>query len=243
MEVQTRQVASIGAVLHSAWGVTRSNLIPIIVLTLAVSILINAILNLAPIFEDGGLEDWSRYFKLQRFLQFWIGTIGILGVVHLTVASHRGIRLSIGETFSLAFRNYGSALWAQFLYNVALVLGLILLVIPGLSIGVYWFFSLQAIVVNEKSGWQALKHSFQIVDEHWWSFFGRLVILYALMIFGITVLSVPSFFLPQSLILEIISMIPIDLLAAFFTICFTKLYLMSGHRFEEPQTNVVVAPA
>ncbi len=243
MEAQAGQVASIGAVFRSAWSVARTNPIPIILLTLAVTIPINAILHLAPIFEDGGLEDWSRYFRLQRFLQFWIGTIGILGVVHLTVASHRGAQLSIGEAFGLAFRNYGSALWAQFLYNVALVLGLILLVIPGLSIGVYWFFSLQAIVVNEKSGWQALKHSFRIVDERWWSFFGRLVILYALMVFGIIVLSVPSIFMPQSLILEIISMIPIDLLAAFFTICFTQLYLMSEHRLEGPRTNVVVAPA
>lgn len=242
MEVPAKPVATLGAVFRSAWGVTVTNLLPIIVLTLVVNFPINAVLELVPFSEDGGLKEWSRYFRIQRALQLWIGTIGILGVVHLTAASSRGVRLSIGEVFGRAFSSYGSALWAQFLYNLAVVLGLVLLVAPGLAIGVYWYFSLQAIVIHEKPGWQALKHSYQMVKGRWWTFFGRLAVLYVLMILGIVALSVPAVFMPETFVLGVINMIPIDLLMAFFTVCFTRLYLMSEREVEEsPVDNVVAA--
>lgn len=233
MEVSARPVARLGAVVHSAWEVTVTNLLPIVVVTIAVNIPINAVLTLVPIPEDGGLKEWSRYFRIQRALQFWVGTIGILGVLHITVAAYRGARLSIREAFGRAFSNYGSALWAQFLYNLGLVLGLLLLVVPGMVVGVFWYFSLQAIVVHDMSGWQAQKHSHQMVKGRWWAFFGRLAVLYVLMILGIVVLSVPAMFLPETFIIEMITMIPIDLVAAFFIVCLTQLYLMSHPNVEQ----------
>lgn len=241
MEVPAKSVATLGALFRSAWEATVTNLFPIVVLTLAVNIPINVVLALVPISEDGGLKEWSRYFRIQRALQFWIGTIGILGVVHLTVASYRGVRLSASEAFGRAFGSYGSALWVQFLYNLAFVLGLLLLVVPGLVIGVYWYFSLQAIVVHEKSGWQALKHSYQMVKRRWWTFFGRLAVLYLFLFLGIVVLSVPAMFMPETFIFEIIAMILIDLLAAFFIVCFTNLYLMSEREVDEAQVDNIVA--
>jgi hypothetical protein len=244
MEVATRPVPSLSAVFQSAWRVTVTNLLPVIVLTLVVNIPINAVLALFPISEDAGLQEWSRYFRTQRALQFWIGTIGILGVVHLTVATYRGVRLSISDAFSRAFSNYGSALWAQLIYSAAVVLGLLLLVIPGIAIAVFWYFSLQAIVIHKLSGWQALKHSRQMVKGRWWAYFGKLAVLYAFMILAILVLSIPTWFMPKTFLLGIITMIPIDLVASFFTVCFTELYLNSEREVRElePLDNVAAPP-
>jgi hypothetical protein len=228
MEVRPKPPAALGPVLRTAWGVTRGNLVTIIVMTILVATPINAILELVPISEDAGLKEWNRYFKWQRTLQFWIGTIGTLGVVHVTVAAHRGTRLSIGDAFVRAFGSYGSALWAQFLYNLACVLGLLLFVVPGVALAVYWFFSLQAIVADERPGLDALNQSRRTVRGRWWSFFWRITALYLFMILGMVILAVPAVFLPESYVVGIVATIPLDLLAAFFTVAFTELYLMSG---------------
>jgi hypothetical protein len=240
MEGPAKPVAKLAAVLHSAWEVAAANLPQIVVLTLVVNAPINAVLELVPIPEEGGLEEWGRYFRVARALQFWIGTIGILGVVHITVAAHRGARLSIGQAFGRSFRSYGSALWAEFIYGAAFVLGLVLLVVPGVVIGVLWYFSLQAIVAHHMSGWQALKHSQQVVEGRWWAFFGRVTALYVLMVLGMGVLSVPFLFLPESFFFGMISMIPVDLMTSFFTVCFTQLYLMSGPEVERPPLGDVI---
>ena len=236
METQATPVASLGMVLGSAWRTTRANLWSIAAITLAISVPINAILELVPLAEDAGLREWSHYFRIQRALQFWVGTIGILGVVHLVVGTHRGTRLSIGEAFGRAFGSYGSALWAQFLYKSAYILGTLLLVVPGIAVGVYWFFALQVIVIHEKSGWSALKHSYCMVKGRWWPFLGRLAALYVLMIVGIIVLSVPGVFMPETYLLNLLTWIPIDLLLAFFIVCFTELWLLSEPREETTAT-------
>lgn len=118
-------------------------------------------------------------------------------------------------------------MWAQFLYGVATTIGLLLLVIPGLFIGVLWHFGLQAIVADELPAWEALKRSREVVKGRWWAFFGRLVILYVLMILISGFLMVPNVFLADSVLAQVLISIPIDLVAAFFTVCLTVLYLKS----------------
>jgi hypothetical protein len=198
LQAMPKPVATLSSIFRFSQRIFSVNLLSIVLLTLVVNIPINAVLEFSPLPENAGLDEWSRYFRIQQALQFWIGTVGIMGVVHLTVSTFRGVRLSLGEIFGRVFEDYGRALWTQFLYNLAFVIGLLLVVIPGLIIGVFWCFSLQAIVVHNVSGLQALKHSYQVVKGRWWKFFGRLVTLYLLYFVGIMFLSVPSYFVPET---------------------------------------------
>ena len=220
-------MASLETVFRAAWGVMRTNFVSIVVLTLAVNIPINAILEFVPLPEGAGLREWGDYFRLQRLLEFWIGTIGALGMVHITVEASRGVRLSIGEVFRRAFGDYGNGLWAQFLYGLVMLVGLVLLVVPGVAVGVYWCFALQAIVVRRCSGWRALEYSHGTIKGRWWRFFGRFAALGLLMIVGIVLLSLASGFLPDNFLLDLVKLVPRDLSISYFAICFTELYLLS----------------
>jgi len=94
---------------------------------------------------------------------------------------------------------------------------------------------------HEKSGWSGLKHSYHMVRGRWWQFCGRLVVLYVFMILGLIVLSIPSAFVPESYTFNVLSMVPIDLLAAFAIVCFTELWLRSEPHSEELSDENVAA--
>ncbi len=235
MKAPSKSVATLSTVLRFSWRIFSVNLLPIVLLTLVINIPINALLEFSPLPEDANLEAWGRYFQIQQTLQFWVGTVGVLGVIHLTVSTFRGTRLSLGEIFRCAFKDYGSSLWSQFLYNLAFGIGLLLVVVPGLVIGVFWCFSLQAIVVHNVSGLKALEHSYQVVKGRWWKFFVRLVTLYLLYFVGIVFLSVPSYFVPETHLFRVLTMIPVDLLGAFLVVCVTGLYLMSEAAVTQPE--------
>lgn len=72
------------------------------------------------------------------------------------------------RTLQIGFKKIPSMFWAGFLYSLATLIGLILLVIPGvalmLSLSFYTFF----IVVESLGGYAALKASYALVKGFWW---------------------------------------------------------------------------
>lgn len=220
-------VATARAVLRATWIVARENYRPLTAITLIIGTPINLILMFFPLPDDATLQEWGRYLRIQNFLELWIGTVRLLAVTHITVAGYARMRLSAREAFDRSSRGYGSAIWAQILYSLAIVLGLLLLVVPGVFIAVAWFFSSQAIVVHRLSGWQALMHSRAMVAGRWWRFLGRFLVLGLIMIVCAFVATIPSMFAPHGFISEVVLMVPVDLVLTYFTVVFGMLYLMS----------------
>lgn len=242
MEMQPKAVASLGEIIRSAWEVVRANLVVFLLVTLIVSIPVNALLGLLPFSGEGGYNEFRNYFQFQNVLQFWIGTIGVLGMIHLTVASQDGVRLSVGETFARVFKGYMPAIWTLFLFDLAVGVGLVLLLIPGLIVGVYWFFYLQVLVVHGTAGKDAMVHSHRLVKGRWWKIFGRLAAVYLLLAIGAVLVLVPTIFFPDTYILGIISVIPLDLLISFAVVCITRLFLLSdpGQEVDSGEADYIV---
>lgn len=62
------------------------------------------------------------------------------------------------------------------LVGLAVVGGLILLVIPGIYIGMRLAVSTQALVVEGRRPTQAMDRSWELVRGHWWHAFGTLIV-------------------------------------------------------------------
>src|SRR4029434_6938634 len=60
--------------------------------------------------------------------------------------------------------------------GLATVGRLILLIIPGIYIGVRLAVSIEALVVEGRRGTQAMGRSWELVGGHWWHEFGALVV-------------------------------------------------------------------
>lgn len=104
--------------------------------------------------------------------------VGIIAAMVFTAAAAARIdavahnrELSFGEAVSYGLQRAPAFFGAGFLYGIALFIGFVLVIIPGIIIGVYWAFGAIATVVDRKGPIEGLKYSWAIVRGHWWRTF------------------------------------------------------------------------
>jgi len=108
---------------------------------------------------------------------------GLLMYLVLTGAITRAVAAEVvGEdagveqSYRFGFHRLGSVLVVSVLVGLATIGGLILLVIPGIYIGVRLAVSIEALVVEGRRGTQAMRRSWELVGGHWWHAFGTLLV-------------------------------------------------------------------
>ncbi|HEY7606118.1 MAG TPA: hypothetical protein VID07_04985, partial [Actinomycetes bacterium] len=82
----------------------------------------------------------------------------------------------VEQSYRFGFHRFWSVLLVSVLVGLAIVGGLILLIIPGIYIGVRLAVSIEALVVEGRRGTQAMGRSWELVGGHWWHAFGTLVV-------------------------------------------------------------------
>jgi hypothetical protein len=68
-----------------------------------------------------------------------------------------------------------AAFGAVALYALGTAIGFLLLIVPGIWIGVRWYFATQAAVLDQAAPSASLRHSAALVDGRWWEAFGALL--------------------------------------------------------------------
>lgn len=91
-----------------------------------------------------------------------------------------GINRATGE----ASRRYLAVLGAYILSIIGIALGVLLLILPGLALAVFWCVWLPVLIAERKSPIDALRTSFEYVRGNFWSVCGLL----ALYMFGVVIL-------------------------------------------------------
>jgi hypothetical protein len=109
--------------------------------------------------------------------------VGILMYLVLTGAITRAVAAevagedpSVEQSYRFGFHRLGSVLLVSVLVGLAIVGGLILLVIPGIYIGVRLCVSIEALVVEGRRGTEAMGRSWGLVGGHWWHAFFTLLV-------------------------------------------------------------------
>jgi hypothetical protein len=222
------EVAPLGGVIQSSLEVFSNNFKAIIILVLTINLPMNLVVELFPYNIEEGISGVSQYYRVQSALQFFFGTIVYLCIIHVSRGAHLGETISAGEAFRLSARNYGSALWAQVLAGLGILIGTVLLIVPGIILIILWVFVLPYIVVGNVSGFGSLGASFRFVRGRWWKFAGRLIAFAGIYLVAVFVLALPSFFLPESYWAEVIWITFADIMIAFAVVFITLLFMKSG---------------
>src|SRR6266699_3078791 len=76
--------------------------------------------------------------------------------------------------FSLAF---GNLVLAGLVTWLLTAIGLILCILPGIYLLVGYVFALPLVIDKKMEFWPAMEVSRQVVQRHWWSMFGFLIVL------------------------------------------------------------------
>jgi hypothetical protein len=93
----------------------------------------------------------------------------LTGAITRAIAAEvAGQDLGLEQSYRFGFARLGPILIVAILVGLATLAGLIVLIIPGIYIGVRLAVSTQALVVEGKGGTQAMRRSWDLVGGHWW---------------------------------------------------------------------------
>ena len=132
--------------------------------------------------------------------------------------------LSIGETVSAATPYIAPVAGASILAGIAIAIGLILLIVPGLFLITIWAVIVPVIVLERAGVFASFGRSQQLVRGHGWHVFGTLVLAWVILLVVNIVLGIIFTVLPHALGSGLASVISGTLVAPFIALIVTLIY-------------------
>ena len=185
---QLTPLSGVNELLKKAWEVYRARikvllgimLVPIIVSFII--FIISAILGFSSLFYFFTTFD-------PRVLSGLLPIIVVFALVMLIVGSwsnlaliyaikEREQRIGVKESFQKTKDKIISSLWVSFLVGLAILAGSLLLIIPGIIIGVWFSFSIFVLVSEGLKGTKALTQSKELVRGRWIKVFWRMFVIF-----------------------------------------------------------------
>ena len=112
----------------------------------------------------------------------------VVAVTHVVSGGNLGVRQTIKE----ALRKLGRYFLTNVLTGLAVLVGIILLIIPGLIFMVWYLFSGYIIIIQDVRPIEALKQSKKLVSGYFWQVAGRLLgVMLILIVFQAILGSIP----------------------------------------------------
>ena len=160
------------------------------------------------------------------------GLVGIIAAFLLQAALVKAVQdvrdgrvdMSIGETVSAATPYLGSVVLASFLAGIAITIGLILVIVPGLYLMTIWAVIVPVIVIEGSGALASFGRSHQLVRGRGWHVFATLVLVYVILLVVNLVLGLIFRALPHVLGSGLSSIISGTLIAPFLALVVTLVY-------------------
>ncbi|MEF8846998.1 MAG: hypothetical protein V5A57_01020 [Candidatus Paceibacterota bacterium] len=128
--------------------------------------------------QSSKLMGWGLWFLVFAVFLLPVIVFNIWASIALIFAiSDREENIGIGTSFRRAWSQLVSMIWVDILRGLAIFVGFLLLVIPGIIFSIWFVFSRYVLVAENKKGTGALKASKKLVEGHWWDVLGRVVFL------------------------------------------------------------------
>jgi hypothetical protein len=113
-------------------------------------------------------------------------------VAKASADTYLGHELVVGPTFRYAVSRIHSILWISILSGLCVLLGFVLLIIPGIIVAIRFVFGSTVLVVEGQKGTKALGRSWRLAKGHFWKLFGTLLLANIMASVVEGVLSVPG---------------------------------------------------
>jgi len=186
----------IGQVIDSVFKLLRASFTSLLVFAFFGGLI--SVVPIAYMLWSGAFEDPAAAAGMGLTPGYWIS---ILCTVPLTLITYgaaiargesvaQGAKISVGAAFRRGVSCLVTMLVASILFGIAVAVGMVLLVIPGLILMLSLFMYQPAIVLDGKGSVESLKYSHGLVWGNWWRtaaiFSIALIIIYVLfMLIGV----------------------------------------------------------
>jgi hypothetical protein len=132
--------------------------------------------------------------------------------------------MSLGETVRAATPYLGAVAGASILAGIAITIGLILIIVPGLYLITIWAVIVPVIVLEQSGALASFGRSQQLVRGRGWHVFGTLVLVYIILLAVNLILGLIFSALPDVLGRGLSSVISGTLIAPFLALVVTLVY-------------------
>jgi hypothetical protein len=108
----------------------------------------------------------------------------IIGALLQAAIIRAGAQATVGDpvdvegSYRYGFHRFGSVILVGLLVGLAVAVGFILLIIPGIIALVFLSVSIPALVVENRRGTEAMSRSWNLVRGHFWHAFGVIIVAY-----------------------------------------------------------------
>ena len=155
-----------------------------------------------------------------------VGTFWLQGALVEAVRDVRDGKqdLSIGEIFARVRPRLPALIVAGILAGIGIVIGLVLLIVPGLFLLTIWSLIVPAIVIEGKSAGESFGRSRELVSGNGWNVFGVIVITIAAVIVASIIVGLATFWLPDDVDSFVSDLISNTVVVPFVACAWTLMY-------------------
>jgi uncharacterized membrane protein len=126
--------------------------------------------------QTGGIFPWGRFFG--GFALFLIlNTLAQAVIVYGAFQVMRGRPVNLGECLRVGFSRFFPIIGLIICAYLAIWIGLILLIVPGIILGIMWYVGTPVCVVEQKGPLASLGRSSELTKGHRWKIFGMVLLL------------------------------------------------------------------
>lgn len=223
---------SITELFGESWKYYRVNFVKILLIIICIYVPINTTILLIPVHEslqNDPVRLAQLYARLYQGFETWVGCIATVGIAAIVEGTILGNNPSWGSALRKGFSRWGSAVGTSILSGL-IILGLtLLLIVPGIIWAVYYTFWLYVVALRNIGGKTALDYSKNLVVEQWWRVLGIIIVIAIADLITGLIVNVPFWFLPDNLILNVLSNTTMDVISGLFTITSIVFFLNTDY--------------
>lgn len=176
----------IARVIQQTFQVLGRNFVTYIILALLLSGIPTAIISYLQAENVAAVQGGNFNFGPGYFTTFGVGVLAALvtsailqgALIFATVQDMNGGRPRIGDCLATGLRSFLPLIGVSILFSLAVVLGFIFLVVPGLMILCAWCVAIPALVADRTSVTGAFGRSAELTRGNRWRIFGLLVVVW-----------------------------------------------------------------
>jgi len=169
----SREGLDIGGVLRTTIEITRRNIGPMLLLAAVFGSLPVLVIDLAATLAHVSAQSVNLLARLVSFLS---GMVLQGALIHLTLAHLDGRGATWNESIAAGLKTFRGLFGISFIAGAGVFLGFILLIAPGVMLGVMWCVAGPVLVAERRGLSPAFTRSAALTRGHRWKIFALLLI-------------------------------------------------------------------
>jgi hypothetical protein len=169
----------VGSIINRSGAVLSRHFLTFFIVTLIAyspALLIASVQTTEPIEPSEALSQ-ALWALLGVLLLMVLSTLSYAIILHATFQDMRRRPVRLAESLNVGLSRFLPLIGLAFVAGFLIVLGLILLIIPGLILYTMWFVGLPACVVERLGPWTSLRRSRELTKGHRWKLFALALVI------------------------------------------------------------------